>query len=103
MNIVYACNRNYIYPTVVSLYSLFKNGRKERPVRILLLAEMDLGYSELQPITELVSRFDGCSISVQWPQKGACRRFAFDDSCCLGGDDVQVACYRLFIPEILRG
>ena len=103
MNIVYACNRNYIYPTVVSLYSLLKNGRKERPVRILLLAETDLGYSELQPITELVSRFDGCSISVQWPQKGACRRFAFDDSCCLGGDDVQVACYRLFIPEILRG
>ncbi len=101
MNIAYACNRHFLHHAMVSLYSLLKNGRKDRLVRILLMAYSDLCRSDLAPIFRMVSRFPGCMISAVWPQAGTDLRFASDGYCCLSEEAVQVACYRLLIPDIL--
>ena len=102
MNIAYACNRHFLQHAMVSIYSLLTNGRGERSVRILLMAEPDLCRSELAPIFHMVSCFPGCTTLAVWPQERTDRRFASDGSCCLSKELVQVACYRLFIPDILK-
>ena len=103
MNVAYCCNRYYLPYTMISISSLLQNGRDGRDVRILLAADQSLKREELEPIFQLVSRFPGCSMRAEWPQKRSDRRFVSDASCCIPEGAVQTACFRLLLPRMLAG
>ena len=103
MNIGFSLNRYYLPYTIISVYSLLTDGRAGRPVRIMLAVDPELERKDLDPIFRLVSRFPGCSVQAEWPQKDSSHRFVSDASCCMSEEAVQVAYYRLFLPRLFAG
>lgn len=103
MNIGYSVNRYYLPYTTVSMHSLLAAGRGKRGLRILLAADQDLTMEDLQPMARMVSAFPGCSLEVRWPLTMTPRRFVSDESCVVSRDAVQVAYFRLFLPQLFEG
>lgn len=63
----------------------------------------DLTEEDLAPLFRMVSRFPGCTLEVRWPLASADRRFFWDESCCLNVNAVQVAYFRLLLPDLFAG
>ena len=103
MNIAYSLNRCYLPYTLISMYSLLTAGKEERNLRILLTVDQDLSREELSPLFRMVSRFPGCTLEAIWPLSLTVRRFVSDETCCLNPEAVQVAYFRLFLPELFEG
>ena len=100
MNIAYSLNRDYLPYLLISMYSLLTAGKGERDLRILLSVDQDLNREDLDPLFRMVSRFPGCTLEAKWPLSLTSRRFVSDEMCCLSPEAVQVACFRLFLPEL---
>lgn len=103
MNIAYSLNRDCLPYLLISMYSLLTAGKGERNLRILLLVDQDLTREDLSPLFRMVSRFPGCTLEAKWPLSLTARRFVSDESCCLNPKAVQVAYFRLFLPELFDG
>lgn len=103
MNIGYSVNRHYLPYTLVSMHSLLSAGRGQRGLRILLAADKDVTMDDLAPMFRMVSRFPGCTLEARWPLEMTPRRFVSDENCCVGRDAVQVAYFRLFLPQLFEG
>ncbi len=103
MNIAYSLNRYYLPYTLNSLFSLLTEGKGDRELRILLSVDQDLTKDDLAPLFQLVSRFPGCTLEARWPLSMTSRRFVADETCALSLDAVQVAYFRLFLPELFAG
>ena len=99
MNIGYSLNRYYLPYTLISMYSLLTAGKGDRNLRILLSVDKDLSREDLSPLFRMVSAFPGCTLEARWPLSMTARRFTSDETCCLSPDAVQVAYFRLFLPE----
>lgn len=100
MNIAYSLNRYYLPYTLISMYSLLTAGKGDRNLRILLSVDQDLNRDDLSPLFRMVSCFPGCTLETRWPLSETTRRFVSDETCALSPDAVQVAYFRLFLPEL---
>ena len=103
MNIAYSLNRYYLPYTLVSMYTLLTAGKGDRNLRILLSVDQDLNRDDLSPLFRMVSSFPGCTLEAIWPLSRTARRFVSDETCALSPDAVQVAYFRLFLPELFGG
>ena len=103
MNIAYSLNRYYLPYTRISMYSLLTAGKGDRNLRILLSVDQDLNEDDLAPLFRMASCFPGCTLEARWPLSLTSRRFVSDETCCLSPDAVQVAYFRLFLPEFFDG
>jgi len=103
MNIGYSLNRYYLPYTLISMYSLLTAGKGDRNLRILLSVDRDLNRDDLSPLFRMVSCFPGCTLEAIWPLSKSSRRFVSDETCALSPDAVQVAYFRLFLPEFFDG
>ena len=103
MNIAYSLNRYYLPYTLISMYTLLTAGKGDRKLRILLSVDQDLNKDDLAPLFRMVSCFPGCTLEARWPLSGTTRRFVSDETCALSSDAVQVAYFRLFLPELFDG
>lgn len=103
MNIAYSLNRYYLPYTRISMYSLLIAGKGDRNLRILLSVDQDLCMDDLSPLFRMVSCFPGCTLEAEWPLSKTPRRFVSDETCALSPDAVQVAYFRLFLPELFAG
>ena len=92
MNIAYCTNRDYLYPTMISMFSLLLRGREGRGVRIMIMADRTVTKEDLEPLYRLVSHFPGCVLDVRWPHTMFAGRFVSDADCYIGPEAVQVAC-----------
>jgi len=103
MNIAYSLNRYYLPYTQISMYTLLTAGKGNRNLRIMLSVDQDLNRDDLAPLFRMVSCFPGCTLEAEWPLSKTSRRFVSDETCALSPDAVQVAYFRLFLPELFDG
>ncbi len=103
MNIGYSLNRYYFPFTRVSMFSLLTAGRGDRRLRILLSVDDDLTREDLAPLFRMAERFPDCELEARWPLAETDRRFVSDESCVLSPQAVQVAYFRLLLPQLFAG
>ncbi len=101
MNVAYTFNHYYLTPTLISIFSLLRARKDDRPVTLYLLVEEDLNEEQLSPAFKMAEYFGHCQIVIIYPRREFPRLFCADETSCAPSEGIQVSFFRLYLPKVL--